>query len=1059
MNAKKLVPVCRGLTAVTASLLALSTIGYGIADTYRSNVDAAFGTSSYIIDEDTENARFKSDYATPEEMMAAARAHAVRQGEEGTVIMKNDNGALPLQAGKKIALFGAAAWKPYMQSTGDLKAGNDDAVNLDDALKAAGFTLDATMETIYRNILHDYTVSTRFGNTTVTYTNGYVTSPGDMTEYQIREVPPDKYTDRTLIKEEERDEWLNVADNWKSSIDKTNTIAVCAFARGAGESNTYAPGKAKNFAGETIDRDPLALSPDELAVIDAAKETCGKVIVLINSGNAMELGEIARGGAHEVDAIAYMGVVNDYQCEGIVNVLSGKADATGALPDTYAIRNASAPAVNNFGGDYYADADIADAVAGTSGEDPRFPGVSIRNGNSDDASFGSNSYSGGQYIVEAEGIYVGYKYYETRYYDGIANPWSKAHSAKGATDGEGWDYGREVVYPFGHGLSYLDYEQNIRSVSVDKSPEGNITATVDVINKSDRDGYFLAQLYVQQPYTDYDRTNLVEKSAIAFLNSAKVKVEAGRTASVQISVPARYLASYDYKNAQTYILDEGKYFFTAAAGAHEAVNNVLTEQGYTVEEGMDAAGRGACAVWENGAFDKTTYAADHGNKVTNVADNADLNYWLPGTVTYLSRSDWEGTYPKNYNADVTVTIADSAKKDEWIREIRGQQYTVDNTGSEARNVDGRDNGIRFSTEHIGYDQLTDVNDEYWDTLISSISVNEAVGAVLHGGGQSDTLTYVDNPVVGQNEGVNGIKGSEKSTDGTKEYKYNVNSQTLLGSSFNPELAHEWGLIQGNAGLHLQKYAVWGTGLTQRRTPYNGRNYEYISEDPMLTNRIGYGILLGCRERGVICGPKHMGFNDQEHNRAGVAVYMNEQKMRETDLRGFQGGLEDAGGLAVMVAFNRIGATNASHHAGMLKTILRDEWGFTGIVSTDLASSKYYFNAESMIMATVTQVAEFGGNNSYISKDNNPAEGDSKWGYISVNSVKNDCALVEQARQNLKYQLYTFANSAVMNINTIVVVPSWEVAIRVMIGMSAALTAVAGVAWLALSFVPGGKEDV
>lgn len=390
------------------------------------------------------------------------------------------------------------------------------------------------------------------------------------------------------------------------------------------------------------------------------------------------------------------------------------------------------------------------------------------------------------------------------------------------------------------------------------------------------------------------------------------------------------------------------------------------------------------------------------------------------------------------------------------------QYTIDNTGAEVSNVDGADLGYKFNSSAIPAGAYEDINHEYWDNLVAQISVNEALGAVIHGGGQSDTLTYVDNPVVGQNEGVNGIKGTPSADNPNVEedevnYHYNVNSQTLMGSSFNPDLAYEWGVLQGDAGIWLQKYAVWGTGLTLRRTPYNGRNYEYISEDPMLTNRIGYGILKGTADMGLVCGPKHIGFNDQEHNRSGIAVYMNEQKFRQTDLRGFEGGLCEGGGLAVMVAFNRIGATNASHHVGMLKDILREEWGFTGVISTDLANNAKYFNAEAMIMATVTQRAEFGGNNSYLSESNNHSEGDRTYTYISVDSTKNDAVLVNQAREDLKYQLYTFANSQVVNVRTKSVTPPWESALNGIIIATGILSGAAVILWLASSFINDKKE--
>ena len=1040
-------PIILGLTAVAGSILVISSLGYSLADTWRSTVDGALNTNSYEIVTDENAQKFKCDYKNADEMMAAAKAHAIKQGEEGTVIMKNDNSALPIAKNKKVALFGAAAWKPFMQSAGDLKAGNEDRVNLDDAFKANGYELDQTMKGIYDVILAKYTETNRFGNITITYDNGYVTSPGDLAEYQIREVPPSKYTDPELG---------NASADWKSKIDKANTVGVVVFARGAGESNTYAPGKAKDFEGKSLNQDPLRLSPDELAVIDAAKETCSQVVVLLNSGNTMEIADIAKGGAHEVDAIGYMGVINDYQCQGIVNVLTGKVNATGALPDTYVTYNKSNPAVLNFGGDYFEDYQIGESNEANGYIDKRYPNTNIANGSISSfpgADKGQKNYNGGQYIVEAEGIYVGYNYYETRYYDSIMNPTYNASSSKGSSTASGWDYDNEVVYPFGHGLSYLDYEQKITGITVDKSNKGEITATVAVTNKSDSDGYFLAQLYAHTPYTDYDKENKVEKSAVQFLNSKKVNVAAGKTEEVKITVPTKYLASYDYTTAKTYILDKGEYLFTAASGSHQAVNNFLSAEGKSTSDGVDTSTTGPVSKWYNAEFDNTTFAVSNGAKVTNQAENADMNYWLKDSVTYLSRSNWDATYPINYN-EKPFKIADSSKKDEWIKEMQGRQYEI-TSGEEAKNAFGKDEGVKFNKESIGASQLENINDPYWDKLVSQISVNEAIGAVIHGGGQSDTLSIVDNPIVGQNEGVNGTKGTDVDND---KYHYNINSQTLLGSSFNPDLAYEWGLIEGKAGLRLNKQQVWGTGLTQRRTAYNGRNYEYISEDAMLTNRIGYGILKGCKEKGLINGPKHMGFNDQEHNRAGIGVFLNEQKFRETDLRGFQGGLEDAGGQAVMIAFNRIGSTNASHHVGMLQNILRKEWAFNGIVSTDL-SSKPYFDGVSCIMASVTQIAEFGSNNSYISKDGSVDSPDSAWSYITINSTKNDSKLVEQARQNLKYQFFTFANSAVMNIQTYRVTPWWETAFKATIITSAVLFGIFAVSYVALEgFKKFKKED-
>ncbi len=1032
MKAKKFTPAMRGLAALMTCLMVLSIVGTGVANTYRGALDDTLGTESYVTINDDSAARFKTDYATIEDMAAAARDIAIREGEEGTVVMKNDNGVLPLKANANVALFGLAAYNVYGP-----KGGNADAASLADALEGAGLTVNATLKDYYlSNIINMHTEmrANRWTGKevpTTVYDHMYVSAPGDWTTYQIAEVPPTEF------------EALGVPADWKSAIAK-DSIGICVFARGAGEGNTYKPGSALNYAGEATGEDPLKLSADELAVVEAAKETCSKVIVLLNTGNNMMIADIAEGGSHEVDGICYIGCPNDYQTIGIANVLTGKVNATGALASAFVRDHQSIPAVQNVGGDYFADYEIV-----CRNDDPRYPGKEI--GNIGTGSFGgADTYNGGMYIVEAEGIYVGYKYYETRYFDAVMGQ-GNANSAAGATQGSAWNYGDEMLYTFGHGLSYLDYTQTIKSVTVDRSVNGNITAVVEVKNNSNQDGKFLTQLYVQQPYTDYDRTNLVEKSAVMFLNSAKVDVAAGKSKEVTITIPTKYLASYDANNAKTYILDAGDYYFTAAAGAHEAVNNILAAQGKTVADGMDAAGSKAVVSWKLDQLDNTTFAIANNTTVTNVADDADLNYWLPGTVTYLTRQDWN-TFPINYNK-LNLKIADSPKKDQWIAEMRGETYTISDTGAAAEAVPGP----KFTASEIGAEQLNNINDPYWDKLVHAITIDEAVGAVIHGGSRSDTLTNIDNPVVIQNEGPTGISAGYTDEATGKTYKFNVNSQTLLGCSFNPELAYQWGLVEGNSCLWVERYDLWGSGLTLNRTPYNGRNYEYISEDPMLTNVIGREVIQGCSDKGIINGPKHMGFNDQEHNRAGISAYMTEQKFRETDLRGFEGALSDAFGMGVMIAFNRIGATNASHHVGMIQKIVRGEWGFKGLISTDMMNNYLYFNAESMVMAGITQVADFAADNSHI----NLGEGgvDAVWPHISLETVSKDSNLVEQARENLKYQLYIFANSAILNISTQRVNTWWDTALTVTTYASSILAVLFFLAWVVLTLLPEKKPVV
>ncbi len=1094
MKLGKFISPLRGITAAMAAILTLSVMGYAIADTWRSNVDDMLGTETYVTN--SEGVTYQSTYDTAAKMMEAAKNVSIKEGEEGTVILKNEdsdgNAVLPMtSSGQKVALFGLASYAPYPYKAGDLKGGNSDAVDLVDALTAAGFQINANLETVYNTAMNKHTEEvtnayTGEVSTEVAYDLAPQINIGDMTTFDNNELSvSDMYS---LAKTKNSSLSVTGVDASALGINKDDTIGIVTFARPGGESNTYLP---KSQADYTIDSetndyvlpsaaqavlgangsisytgitsDALALSDVELGVVKTAKSLCSKVIVLLNTGNNMEISQIVSSDDYEADAIAYIGVPNDYQFTGIVDVLAGKVNATGALADTYVTSNSlSNPAMMNFGGDYYSDYTIV-----ANENDSRWPGVSITNEISQSSFNPGTTYNGGQYVVEAEDIYVGYKYFESRYYDSIMDSSYDKDSTAGSSDGtSAWSYDNEVVYTFGSGLSYYDYKQDVTDVTVDKlsdgsiDPNGYVTAEVTVTNNSETAATFTAQLYVQQPYTDYDKNSdhLVEKSAIMFLNSAKVTVAANNSAKVNISVLTKYLASYDDEGCKTYILDPGDYYFTAAAGAHEAVNNIIYAQQTANDTTPTVDQKGAVKTWtyttdEKETPDSTTFATENGVEVTNVADDADLNYWIPNTVTYLSRTDWAGTYPKNYNTDVTVTLANSTKKDEWVKQLRNETYTIDNTGEEVENVDGQDNGYAFNAEQLTDEVCADINNEYWDNLVNQLSVNVAVGAILHGGSASDPLDIVESPRVVQNEGVNGFTTGYYDADTNTTYYFNISSQTLLGSSFDPDLALEWGKVEGNSGLWLQRYDVWGTGLTQRRTPYNGRNYEYISEDPMLANIMGYGIIKGNLEFGILVGPKHLGFNDQEHNRNGVSVYITEQKMRETDLRCFQGALEDAHGLAIMIGFNRIGAITDCQHEGMIQGILRGEWNYEGLISTDMCTNMYYMDGASMIMAGITQVADFTQNDSYISQYNNHNGTDASWPYITVNNIKNDATLVNQARTNIKYQLFAFANSAIRGITTERVTPWWESAFTAVTVVSAILMALAALGWVACVVVP------
>ena len=1120
MKLQKYKPLLRGVAATAAALLTLSTVAYGVAksDLAIGWVDGFFGINDRTIYEDrVENVpgytipgategysylkgvNYTKEHKTVEEYAAALREHAIKQGEEGFALLKNDNGALPLNksdAGEVVALFGWGAYNMPSGHTG-VVAGNGwksswggpstpsetdiyPQITLKDAFdNVEGVTVNNTV--IASHFTGAMTSPSRGGGW-----GGGGGTPWDGWEYTIPEKAPDDST----------------ANGWTIAKDKTTGIVV--LGRGGGEGNNFKVDAATNA------EDPLALSPDELKIVKLAKDKCAKVVVLIVSANAMELGPLVEeGGEYEVDAIGFCGIPNDYQYQGIANVLAGKVNATGGLTDTYVYDNSYTPASINMGQQQYSDLDTI-----TSFNDP----LGRSNVN----------YYANNYIVEAEGIYVGYKYYETRYFDSVMDPeGTKATSATGSTTGEAWDYATEVVFPFGQSLSYIPYTQELTEVRVNNSELGEVTATVKVTNEGTEDGYFLAQLYVNRPYTEYDSEHNVEKSAIDFLNSKKVEVKAGQSEEVEITVPTRYLASWDssaLNGEGTYVLDEGDYLFTAAAGSHAAVNNIIN---YLGKETDGTTALGEVEKWNLEEFDDETFSVSNGVEVRNQMENADINYFLgEDTVTYLSRDDWEGTFPKNYTdyvndsgikSEPKFTIKGAEKEEEWLTELISAQYKVTPSTNEADwvKVDGTlPATVADGTFDSVWDYILDmaknkpeafsnIHSDEWQAVAAAIPLGTAIASVPQGGHATQTFPGIGNPGSVQSESVAGYSQTLKlNEDGTKTMKLNVASNTLLGASFNPDFAYEWGLLEGEGGLWLQEtespseysanaVTVWGAGLNQHRHAYNGRNSEYMSEDPMLTNRIGEAQLRGAVEKGSICGPKHMGFNDQELNREGNACYMTEQKVRETDTRCYEGALrvDEGNGTGVMMSFARIGATNCTNSVGYIKNIMRGEWGFTGIITTDMGKGAGYHEAGALIMSSVNEYAGFGSNPFYMvdpgdyktesSADN--AVVSKTWEYITLGDARKDPAFANQARQTALYVLFTIARSGsglyverVENTGEDIVVPPTTITNRVPVGtmdkapwenifialevVFGVLTGVAGLAWIASEVLPEKKED-
>lgn len=1016
----------RGLSAVFLSSSVALNAATSIADTWRSSIDFALGTSSTVT---TKDDVFTADYSTTGDLIAAHKDLGERVSEEGSVLLKNENSTLPLKD-TKVTLFGMGSMYPFLGGVMGSSVTGEDQVNLVAALQDRGFEVNPTMVDIYSTL---GTIQTGEKQTWTGTAPIFGLRPA---EFAAPYAPSEPALDVYSASKEEGGAAAEA--NYQDSFKDYNDAAIIVISRPGSEGNDYYPG-AEGIDEPTFGTDsPLKLVENEKALIKLAKENFDKVIVLINAGNVMEIEELKDD--KEIDAMMVIGFPGAYGMYGVADILNGTTSPSGHLADTYAVENALSPAAQNFG-----RIELADLSAITA-PDSLMPGLAPT---SPLGSFGGDpSMSANFYLVEAEGIYTGYKYYETRYFDSILGQ-GNADSTTGAIEGAAkWEYENEVSYPFGYGLSYTTFEQKLDEVKVNLDDQ-TVTATVTVTNTGDVAGKDVAQLYYSAPYTEYNIENKIEKSAIEFLAMEKTGViEPGASETVTITADAKYMTTWD-SNAKDgkggYILDGGDYHFSIGSDAHDAVNNVLKAQGESVD-GEEALVKTE-AIGKEGEVDAETFAKSvNGTEVVNQLADADVNYYKEGYATYLSRADWDGTFPRKYD-DLVI---DGPLSEEWVQKLSNELYQFDNKGNVS--AEGIDSGLVLS-DLAG----AEITDERFDKLVAQIPLDTLIAKITKGGSVSDVIPEILSPLVYQNDGPNGF-GNVISSRGEfaedENAGYNMGTMAnlvTLGNTFNKELVKEWGQLIGNDGLMTNNLLIWAVGANVHRSAYNGRNFEYYSEDDMISNYMAAATVAGALEKGVIVGPKHFAFNDQETQRSGISVYMTEQKAREGDLRAFQGAFEDAGALGAMASFSRIGATPVNGSVAVLDNILRKEWGFNGILSTDMNNNPGYFRAEMIIDAGVTMIADF-------STDETMTQVNETWPYLTVDLVKKDENFVNKLRQNMKYQLYAFANSAAQNIKTTAVTPWWETALKGSI-IGTGLLGLASAGMYVISLFKKNKEEV
>ncbi|MCD8040353.1 MAG: glycoside hydrolase family 3 C-terminal domain-containing protein [Clostridia bacterium] len=947
----KIGEVCFACSAtLLAVVMALTTAGAENA----SVINSALGATTYRVEtvddgteEDTEY--YKATYTSSSALSADYAALCEEVEGEGIVLLKNDNNALPLDKGSKVSLFGQGAVNFNYNTTGSSSTGSTSSyATLKDAFEYNDrMTVNPTLWSFYNS------------STYSSYGRSYSTSG-----YKVNEAPYSIYT-----------------DDVKSSYYTYNDAAIVVISRDSGEGSD-----STTYGSDGLDGSYLSITETEQELLEELTAKKGSVfkslIVIINTSLGMQLDFLDYSGI-DVDACLWVGNAGSHGSYAIGAVLVGDVNPSGRSTDTYLKDNFSSPAMASWA--YNTNKKFTQSY--TNYKDYDFINT-------------TNRYYG----VYVEGIYVGYRYYETRYEDYVM----------GTANVGSYDYSSDVAYPFGYGLSYSEFEYS--DYTVTENEDNTYTVSVTVTNTSSVAGKEVVQVYLQKPYTDYDIENGVEKASVELVGYAKTeKLNPNESETVEIVVDKEQFKTYDSNKAQTYILDAGTYYLTAAENAHDAVNNILAKKGYTTEGGkMDADGNAelVAVALEQSSLDTTTYkySTETGAEITNQFDFCDVNrYSGSGTnsVTYVSRSNWTGTFP---NASVSLAIA----TEEMAQDLQSDNE-VEEDGSEMPTY-GASNGLTLIMLR-GYDY----DDETWDDLLDQMTFAEQALLISDGYHLTNMVSSVGKPQTTDENGPTSVSGSVTG--------YCLPSEGIWAATFNDELIERVGNLLGDDCIMAGVQGLYAPGVNIHRTPFGGRSHEYFSEDSYLTAMASVAEIKGIQDRGVIAYVKHLAFNNEETNRNGVGIWLNEQSARELYLLPFEYSMRPSMGNAhaTMTSFNRAGCTWTSASSELMLNVIRDEWDFDGFAITDASSGNgaYYMTYYDGIM---------NGTNLY----------DGTGTSTSLDKYKSSARFANMMRESCHRILYVVCNySAAMNgisSNTkiVAVTPWWQTLLTVLEGVSIAL---------------------
>lgn len=1003
------------LTSVFAVLMVIFIVGTSIAVTYGSAaINMIFGTSTTKTVGTSEKMRFESDWADVngtglfiEDKIMIRKAAA-----EGAVLLWNkeideNEKALPIKKDSKLSLLSHSSVDFIESGTG---SGHIDTLTQNG--KTAKTTLKTALERYY-TVNNDLWRFYEFGaGSSYTRDTGWGSSTK---QWYVHEVPWAEYTKATVT----------------DSFAQYGDAAVVIISRTGGENGDL------HFSQEvsTEAGGYLALTQEEKDLLknvgDFRKNgTFKRMVVVFNTGNVMQMQDF-EPYVENVDAALWLGQGGTAGVNALAEILVGNESPSGRLSDTLAYDLFSQPSTENDDGFTY------------------------KNTRSDRT---DNLYK--HYMVYQEGIYVGYKYYETRYTDGILDPdGTGALSTKGAKHSESaWNYDQEVAFPFGYGNSYSEFEySNFDAVKKD----GGYEISLDVKNVGSVASKEVVQVYLSKPYTEHDKEKNIEVAAVELVGFAKTsKLKANGRETVKITVPDEYLKTYDatYDNGDgtfgRYVVEAGKYYFTAATDSHVAANNILAslDKEVTAQKVMGGAAPRTVNMGRNFVKfftleeDASTYAVSTqtGEKVHNQLDNGDINKYEnkgDNSVTYLSRKDWNGTYP----APVELTMTDGMADDLAITFVSAKQDSADKMPTYGKFKSGATDGKPNVNggDLVAFDFIDAPLNEYderwseewedkWNQLLDQMTWYEQANLCANAYHQLVGATSIALPSSRQENGPVGITKRGESNwqipnQNVKDWTYCAYPNApVLASTFNVEIVEEVGQHMSEDMLYLGYNGIYGPGGNIHRSPFGGRNWEYYSEDACLSGLIGAAQCKGIENKGCLAYVKHFAFNEMETYRHHCNVWSNEQASREIYLSAFEKIFTDGGASATMNSFTRVGTTWTGMCKELQTNILRVEWGWDGLNITDWIESDCMSKPDAILAGT------------------NSFDGNGK-PETYFNGWDKDAEFAWKLRESAKIIIYNVTRTNTFNGVTrdsivINVIPWWEASLYAAIGVFAALTA-------------------